>query len=93
MDKGDPEARSTFEWQSVGRIRIDMFKRKAPERWRRLPWNKKTKFKNASMWWDLHLKYRKRLVLFQKFPEDEDDYQDVLDEIEEDNERRKEVRE
>ena len=45
------------------------------------------------MWWDLHLKYRKRLVMFEKFPEDEEDYQDVLDEIKEDDERRKEIRE
>ena len=62
MYKGDSGSRSTFEWQSVGRIRIDLVKRVQPERWRRLTFSKKTKLKSASMWWDLHLKYRKRLV-------------------------------
>lgn len=45
------------------------------------------------MWWDIHLLYRKRLVKFQRFDDDEEEVGDVVDEIEDDNQRRKEIKE
>ena len=45
------------------------------------------------MWWDIHLLYRKRLVKFQRFDDDEEEVGDIVDEIEDDNQRRKEIKE
>ena len=34
------------------------------------------------MWWDIHLKYRTALVKFRRFPDDEEEFEDVLEDIE-----------
>lgn len=45
------------------------------------------------MWWDLHLLNRKMLVKNFPLPSDAEEFQDVLDEIEEDKQKWKERRE
>jgi hypothetical protein len=44
------------------------------------------------MWWDLHLKYRTQLVKHARLPEDDEDYEDVLDELRVADEERAERR-
>ena len=44
------------------------------------------------MWWDIHEKYRGKLVRFQQLPEDEEQAPDILEEIEMEKERRAERR-
>ena len=56
---------SKIEWQSLGRVRLDLQKLVQPSRWYHLQSDSKTnKLKSGQMWWDLHLLYRKRLVKF-----------------------------
>ena len=83
-DPGRLDLRSKLEWQSVGRVRIDLAKLIAPARWQYIQANPSVKYKNSQMWWDIHLLHRKRLVMFKKFPEDEEQLEDILDDIEED---------
>lgn len=40
------------------------------------------------MWWDIHLSHRKSLVKYRKFPSDEEEYEDVLEEIQQEKEIR-----
>ena len=64
-DPGRLDLRSKFEWQSVGRVRIDLKKLLAPSRWRSIQEDPLVKkYKNSQMWWDIHLLHRKRLVMF-----------------------------
>jgi len=65
----------------------------APDRWFRLNSDYQTKtFSNSQMWWDLHLKYRTQLVKHARLPEDDEDYEDVLDDLRVADEERAERR-
>lgn len=89
----DPTLRSTVEWQSAGRLRLQLTKLAAPDRWFRLNSDYQTKtFSNSQMWWDLHLKYRTQLVKHARLPEDDEDYEDVLDDLRVADEERAERR-
>jgi hypothetical protein len=52
---------STYDFSSVGRYALNLAKRKAPGRWRRLL-DSKDKVPNLSLWWELHAKYEEALV-------------------------------
>jgi hypothetical protein len=65
------------------------------DRWKNLWVSPMKKYKNSQMWWDIHLKYRKMLVKFKRFPEDEEELEDVLVELQEEKDvrtKRKEER-
>lgn len=76
--------KTTIEWQSVGRVKIEMPKVISPSRWRNIYKEDVRKMYSTSyMWWDIHEIHRMALVKYKKFPEDEENSIDVLDDLEE----------
>ena len=75
--------KTTIEWQSVGRVKLEMPKIISPSRWRNIyKEDVKKLYPTSQMWWDIHEIHRMRLVKYKKFPEDEDNSIDVLEDLE-----------
>lgn len=76
--------KTTIEWQSVGRVKIEMPKIITPSRWRNIyKEDVKKLYPTSQMWWDIHAIHRMDLVRYKKFPEDDENSIDVLEDLEE----------
>ncbi len=56
--------KSSYEFNSVGRLSINLQKQTNPSRWKKLVSDQSPKFNNMHIWWDVHEKYEKELVKF-----------------------------
>lgn len=90
-EEEDDGITSKYEWTSQGHLRLNLEKVNAPERWEKINLPKNPR--NGQVWIEVHLNYRKELV--RRFPleSDADDNQDILDEIEYDQDVRREQKE
>src|SRR5438105_3666747 len=66
----DPEA-SYFEFESVGRLYMNLTKANKPSRWRRLL-KSTERMPNLQLWWELHEKHEESLLSHTTFETDED---------------------
>ena len=74
--------KTTIEWQSVGRVKIEMPKIITPSRWRNIyKEDVKKLYPTSQMWWDIHAIHRMDLVRYKKFPEDDENSIDVLEDL------------
>ena len=69
--------KSTYELQSVGRLYLNLVKKGAPVRWRRLL-DQTEKLPNMNIWWDLHEKYEESLLNHTTFETDEDQMEGLI---------------
>ena len=66
----DPET-SYYEYESVGRLYMNLTKSNKPSRWRRLL-KPTEKMPNMQLWWEMHEKHENSLLNHTTFETDED---------------------
>lgn len=72
----DPDT-SYFEFESVGRLYMNLTKANKPSRWRRL--QKSTeKLPNMQLWWEIHEKHEESLLKHTTFDTDEDEMENFI---------------
>lgn len=62
---------SSYEFQSAGRLYMNLTKLEQPKRWRRLLKDEKEKPSNMRIWWEVHEKYAEMLEQHTTFETDD----------------------
>ena len=65
---------STYEFESVGRLYMNLTKVTQPKRWKRLQENEMTTKKGqVQVWWEIHEKHHEDLIAIEQFEDDDED--------------------